>query len=91
MIGSGRRVSRKLGRVFSRYISFRNATSYITNANSININSNIILSEEVKYFCHYTPFFNGYYPQFYFAISYATVNVLQPEGTEMVMTGDNLV
>ncbi len=38
----------------------------------------------------HTPFFNGYRPQFYFGTADVTGNVLLPEGTEMVMPGDNL-
>ena len=38
----------------------------------------------------HTAFFNGYRPQFYFGTADVTGNVLLPEGTEMVMPGDNL-
>jgi elongation factor Tu len=38
----------------------------------------------------HTPFFNGYRPQFYFRATDATVVVTLPEGTEMVMPGDNV-
>ena len=38
----------------------------------------------------HTPFFNGYRPQFYFGTADVTGNVLLPDGTEMVMPGDNL-
>ena len=38
----------------------------------------------------HTPFFNGYRPQFYFGTADVTGNVSLPEGTEMVMPGDNL-
>jgi elongation factor Tu len=38
----------------------------------------------------HTPFFNGYRPQFYFRTTDATGNVTLPEGTEMVMPGDNV-
>ena len=38
----------------------------------------------------HTPFFNGYRPQFYFGTADVTGNVLLPEGSEMVMPGDNL-
>ena len=37
----------------------------------------------------HTPFFNGYRPQFYFRTTDVTGNVELPEGTEMVMPGDN--
>ena len=38
----------------------------------------------------HTPFFNGYRPQFYFRTTYVTGLVDLPEGTEMVMPGDNI-
>ena len=37
-----------------------------------------------------TPFFNGYRPQFYFRTIDVTGVVHLPEGTEMVMPGDNV-
>src|SRR3954470_7783106 len=37
----------------------------------------------------HTPFFNNYRPQFYFRITDVTGVVTLPEGTEMVMPGDN--
>ena len=37
----------------------------------------------------YTPFFNNYRPQFYFRTTDVTGVVTLPEGTEMVMPGDN--
>jgi elongation factor Tu len=37
----------------------------------------------------HTPFFNNYRPQFYFRTTDVTGNVELPEGTEMVMPGDN--
>jgi len=37
----------------------------------------------------HTPFFNGYRPQFYFRTTDVTGVVKLPEGTEMVMPGDN--
>jgi elongation factor Tu len=37
----------------------------------------------------HTPFFNGYRPQFYFRTTDVTGSVKLPEGTEMVMPGDN--
>tara|TARA_B100000809_G_scaffold137623_1_gene135087 strand:+ start:3347 stop:4537 length:1191 start_codon:yes stop_codon:yes gene_type:complete len=36
------------------------------------------------------PFFTGYRPQFYFRTTDVTGNILLPEGTEMVMPGDNI-
>jgi elongation factor Tu len=38
----------------------------------------------------HTPFFNGYRPQFYFRTTDVTGVATLPEGTEMVMPGDNL-
>jgi elongation factor Tu len=39
----------------------------------------------------HTPFFNGYRPQFYFRTTDVTGSIELPEGTEMVMPGDNVV
>jgi elongation factor Tu len=38
----------------------------------------------------HTPFFNGYRPQFYFRTTDVTGVLTLPEGTEMVMPGDNV-
>ncbi|MGH7813322.1 MAG: elongation factor Tu [Candidatus Binataceae bacterium] len=38
----------------------------------------------------HTPFFNGYRPQFYFRTTDVTGVLSLPEGTEMVMPGDNI-
>jgi len=38
----------------------------------------------------HTPFFNGYRPQFYFRTTDVTGSVQLPDGTEMVMPGDNI-
>ncbi len=38
----------------------------------------------------HTPFFNNYRPQFYFRTTDVTGVVTLPEGTEMVMPGDNV-
>ncbi len=38
----------------------------------------------------HTPFFKGYRPQFYFRTTDVTGDVTLPEGTEMVMPGDNI-
>jgi elongation factor Tu len=38
----------------------------------------------------HTPFFNGYRPQFYFRTTDVTGVVALPQGTEMVMPGDNI-
>ena len=39
---------------------------------------------------HHTPFFPGYRPQFYFRTTDVTGSCVLPEGTEMVMPGDNI-
>jgi elongation factor Tu len=39
--------------------------------------------------CRHTPFFNNYRPQFYFRTTDVTGVVNLPEGTDMVMPGDN--
>jgi elongation factor Tu len=38
----------------------------------------------------HTPFFNNYRPQFYFRTTDVTGVISLPEGTEMVMPGDNV-
>ena len=38
----------------------------------------------------HTPFFNNYRPQFYFRTTDVTGTITLPEGTEMVMPGDNV-
>jgi elongation factor Tu len=38
----------------------------------------------------HTPFFNNYRPQFYFRTTDVTGSIELPEGTEMVMPGDNI-
>jgi elongation factor Tu len=38
----------------------------------------------------HTPFFNGYRPQFFFRTTDVTGSIQLPEGTEMVMPGDNI-
>ena len=38
----------------------------------------------------HTPFFNGYRPQFYFRTTDVTGTIELPQGTEMVMPGDNI-
>ena len=38
----------------------------------------------------HTPFFSNYRPQFYFRTTDVTGNIKLPEGTEMVMPGDNI-
>ncbi|HMR01146.1 MAG TPA: elongation factor Tu, partial [Candidatus Gracilibacteria bacterium] len=39
----------------------------------------------------HTPFFKGYKPQFYIRTTDVTGSCQLPEGTEMVMPGDNVV
>ena len=46
-----------------------------------------VLSKEEG--CRHTPFFNNYRPQFYFRTTDVTGVVNLPEGTDMVMPGDN--
>ena len=38
----------------------------------------------------HTPFFNNYRPQFYFRTTDVTGNIVLPEGTDMVVPGDNV-
>jgi elongation factor Tu len=38
----------------------------------------------------HTPFFNGYRPQFFFRTTDVTGSIELPQGTEMVMPGDNI-
>ena len=38
----------------------------------------------------HTPFFNSYRPQFYFRTTDVTGPIILPEGSEMVMPGDNV-
>ena len=38
----------------------------------------------------HTPFFNGYRPQFYFRTTDVTGSIVLPDGSEMVMPGDNV-
>ena len=38
----------------------------------------------------HTPFFNNYRPQFYFRTTDVTGEIVLPEGTEMIMPGDNV-
>jgi elongation factor Tu len=38
----------------------------------------------------HTPFFNNYRPQFYFRTTDVTGTITLPEGSEMVMPGDNV-
>src|SRR5206468_6716940 len=53
----------------------------------INAEAYVLTKEEGG---RHTPFFNGYRPQFYFRTTDVTGVVKLPEGTEMVMPGDNI-
>ena len=53
-----------------------------------NRNEIYILSKEEG--GRHTPFFNGYRPQFYFRTTDVTGVMTLPQGTEMVMPGDNV-
>ena len=50
----------------------------------------ILLAAIVDIGGRHTPFFNGYRPQFYFRTTDVTGACDLPEGTEMVMPGDNV-
>ena len=60
------------------------------------VQSNLTLNLKQKFtYCleeggRHTPFFKGYRPQFYFRTTDVTGAVELPEGTEMVMPGDNV-
>src|SRR2546427_9209919 len=58
----------------------------ITPHTKFNAESYVLTKEEGG---RHTPFFNGYRPQFYFRTTDVTGVVTLPEGTEMVMPGDN--
>jgi elongation factor Tu len=59
----------------------------ITPHTKFNAESYVLTKEEGG---RHTPFFNGYRPQFYFRTTDVTGVVKLPEGTEMVMPGDNI-
>jgi len=59
----------------------------ITPHTSFNAEAYVLTKEEGG---RHTPFFNGYRPQFYFRTTDVTGVVKLPEGTEMVMPGDNI-
>jgi len=59
----------------------------ITPHTKFNCEAYILTKEEGG---RHTPFFSGYKPQFYFRTTDVTGTVELPEGTEMVMPGDNL-
>ncbi len=59
----------------------------ITPHTEFKANAYILTKEEGG---RHTPFFNGYRPQFYFRTTDVTGVVQLPEGTEMVMPGDNV-
>ena len=59
----------------------------ITPHHKFNAEAYVLTKEEGG---RHTPFFNGYRPQFYFRTTDVTGVVKLPEGTEMVMPGDNI-
>jgi len=59
----------------------------ITPHTNFNAEAYVLTKEEGG---RHTPFFNGYRPQFYFRTTDVTGVVRLPEGTEMVMPGDNI-
>jgi elongation factor Tu len=59
----------------------------ITPHTKFNAEAYILTKEEGG---RHTPFFNGYRPQFYFRTTDVTGVVKLPEGTEMIMPGDNV-
>jgi elongation factor Tu len=59
----------------------------ITPHTKFNAEAYILTKEEGG---RHTPFFTNYRPQFYFRTTDVTGQVLLPEGTEMVMPGDNV-
>ena len=59
----------------------------ITPHTKLNAEAYVLTKEEGG---RHTPFFNGYRPQFYFRTTDVTGVVKLPEGTEMVMPGDNI-
>src|SRR5437016_1350059 len=59
----------------------------ITQHTNFNAEAYVLTKEEGG---RHTPFFNGYRPQFYFRTTDVTGVVKLPEGTEMVMPGDNI-
>ena len=59
----------------------------ITSHTKFNAEAYVLTKEEGG---RHTPFFNGYRPQFYFRTTDVTGVVKLPEGTEMVMPGDNI-
>jgi elongation factor Tu len=61
--------------------------SSITPHTKFNAEAYVLTKEEGG---RHTPFFNGYRPQFYFRTTDVTGVVQLPQGTEMVMPGDNI-
>ena len=59
----------------------------ITPHTNFNAEAYVLTKEEGG---RHTPFFNGYRPQFYFRTTDVTGVVQLPQGTEMVMPGDNI-
>ena len=64
------------------------ATGSITPHTHFKAQSYVLTKEEGG---RHTPFFNGYRPQFYFRTTDVTGVAELPEGTEMVMPGDNVL
>ena len=64
------------------------APKSITPHKKFTANTYVLTKEEGG---RHTPFFNGYRPQFYFRTTDVTGSIKLPEGTEMVMPGDNVV
>ena len=63
------------------------APGTITPHTTFNCECYILTKEEGG---RHTPFFNNYRPQFYFRTTDVTGSIELPEGTEMVMPGDNI-
>ena len=63
------------------------APGSITPHTKFNCEAYILTKEEGG---RHTPFFSNYRPQFYFRTTDVTGSVVLPEGTEMVMPGDNI-
>ena len=63
------------------------ATGSITPHTKFKAEAYVLTKEEGG---RHTPFFSGYRPQFYFRTTDVTGDVKLPEGTEMVMPGDNV-
>ena len=71
-----------------KYISEERFKGYKRDINDILEKKKHVLSKEEG--GRHTPFFTNYRPQFYFRTTDVTGVVTLPEGTEMVMPGDNV-